>query len=108
MDLLIYLSQPDSDLIDIDTTLIEEVWEEQPHVQMEIRRMIIYLFYVVGAIMKNGWYKDDPRISLSGFVFARKTRVDVMLSETNQLFHYILHSGNVLYRYMKIVNSLKD
>ena len=25
----------------------------------------------------NGWYKDDPRISLSGFVFAPSLNVDV-------------------------------
>ena len=67
-----------TDLIDNDTTLIEEVWEEQHHVQMKFNRMIIYpSFMWHSAIMKNGWYKDDPRISLSGFVFAPSLNVDV-------------------------------
>ena len=67
-----------TDLIDNDTTLIEEVWEEQHHVQMKFNRMIIYpSFMWHSAIMKNGWYKDNPRISLSGFVFAPSLNVDV-------------------------------
>ena len=67
-----------TDMIDNDTMLIEDVWEEEYHVKMKFNRMIIYPSYMWhSAIMKKGWYKDDPRVSLSGFVFAPSLNLDV-------------------------------
>tara|TARA_B100000530_G_C15890667_1_gene461288 strand:+ start:118 stop:306 length:189 start_codon:yes stop_codon:yes gene_type:complete len=58
--------------------LIDEVWEEQYHVPMKFNRMIIYpSFMWHTAVMKNGWYKDKPRVSMSGFVFADSLNLDI-------------------------------
>ena len=65
------------DLIDNDTMLIEDVWEEEHHVKMKFNRMIIYpAFMWHTAFMKNGWYKDEPRVSMSGFVHADSLNLD--------------------------------
>ena len=57
--------------------LIEDVWEEEHHVKMKFNRMIIYpAFMWHTAFMKNGWYKDEPRVSMSGFVHADSLNLD--------------------------------
>jgi|TARA_B100001094_G_scaffold37064_1_gene31258 hypothetical protein len=67
-----------TDMIDNDTMLIEDVWEEEYHVPMKFNRLIIYPSYMWhSAIMKKGWYKDTPRTSLSGFIFADSLNVDI-------------------------------
>ena len=67
-----------TELVDNDTMLIDEVWEEQYHVPMKFNRMIIYpSFLWHTAVMKNGWYKDKPRVSMSGFVFADSLNLDI-------------------------------
>ena len=64
--------------IDNDTMLIEDVWEEEHHIKMKFNRLVIYPSYIWhSAVMKNGWYKDVPRTSLSGFVFADSLKIDV-------------------------------
>ena len=66
------------DLIDNDTMLIDGVWEEEHHVPMKFNRMIIYPSYMWhSAIVKKGWYKDVPRVSMSGFVFPDSLNVSV-------------------------------
>ena len=58
--------------------LIEDVWEEEHHIQMKFNRLVIYPSYIWhSAVMKKGWYTDMPRISLSGFVFADSLNIDV-------------------------------
>ena len=55
--------------IDCDSLLMEDVWEEEHHIKMKYNRMIIFPSYMWhSAIIKKGWYKDKPRVSLSGFV----------------------------------------
>ena len=67
-----------TELVDNDTMLIDKVWEEQYHVPMKFNRMIIYpSFMWHTAVMKNGWYKDKPRVSMSGFVFADSLNLDI-------------------------------
>jgi len=64
--------------VDNDTMLIEDVWEEEHHIQMKFNRLVIYPSYIWhSAVMKKGWYTDMPRISLSGFVFADSLNIDV-------------------------------
>jgi len=71
-------SEKATDLIDNDTMLIEDVWEEEFHVPMKFNRLIIYpSFMWHSAVMKRGWYKDTPRVSMSGFIFADSLNLDV-------------------------------
>ena len=66
------------DLIDNDTSLIDDVWEEEHHIPMKFNRMIIYPSYMWhSAIVKTGWYKDVPRVSMSGFIFPECLNVNV-------------------------------
>ena len=66
------------DLIDNDTTLIDDVWEEEHHIPMKFNRMIIYPSYMWhSAIVRKGWYKDVPRVSMSGFIFPECLDVNV-------------------------------
>ena len=77
--------------------LIDDVWEEEHHVKMKFNRMIIYPSYMWhSAIMKKGWYKDKPRVSMSGFVFPECLTVDVNENERMGLLDYIFHYGDVL------------
>ena len=67
-----------TDMIDNSTMLIDDVWEEQHHVKMKFNRMIIYpSFMWHTAVMKNGWYKDKPRVSMSGFIHPDSLNLDV-------------------------------
>ena len=45
---------------------------------MKFNRMIIYPSYMWhSAIVKTGWYKDVPRVSMSGFIFPECLNVNV-------------------------------
>lgn len=67
-----------TDMIDNSTMLIDDVWEEEHHVKMKFNRMIIYpSFMWHTAVMKNGWYKDKPRVSMSGFIHPDSLNLDV-------------------------------
>ena len=66
------------DLIDNDTMLIDDVWEEEHHIPMKFNRMIIYPSYMWhSAVVKKGWYKDVPRVSMSGFIFPDCLNVNI-------------------------------
>ena len=58
-----------TELIDCDSMLMEDVFQEVHFVPMKFNRLILFPSYVWhSAIIKKGWYKDRPRVSLSGFV----------------------------------------
>lgn len=66
------------DQIDNDTTLIEDVWEEEHHVPMKFNRLVIYPSYMWHtAVMRKGWYTDRTRTSMSGFVWPDSLGIDV-------------------------------
>ena len=55
--------------VDCDSMLMENVFEEVHFVPMKFNRLIIFPSYIWhSAIIKKGWYRDRPRVSLSGFV----------------------------------------
>ena len=45
---------------------------------MVFNRMVIYPSYLWHtAVCRDGWYKDNPRVSMSGFVHADTLNVDI-------------------------------
>tara|TARA_B100001996_G_scaffold39714_1_gene29041 strand:- start:44 stop:823 length:780 start_codon:yes stop_codon:yes gene_type:complete len=71
-------SDKSNEMVDNDISLIEDVWEEEHFVPMQFNRMIIYPSYMWHtAVCRSGWYKDNPRVSLSGFVHADTLNVDI-------------------------------
>ena len=67
-----------NDKINNDIELIEDVWEEEFFVPMVFNRMVIYPSYLWHtAVCRDGWYKDNPRVSMSGFVHADTLNVDI-------------------------------
>ena len=66
-----------TELIDCDSMLMEDVFEEVHFVPMKFNRLIIFPSYIWhSAIIKKGWYKDRPRVSLSGFVSPKSLGVE--------------------------------
>ena len=67
-----------NDKINNNIELIEDVWEEEFFVPMVFNRMVIYPSYLWHtAVCRDGWYKDHPRVSMSGFVHADTLNVDI-------------------------------
>ena len=66
------------DMINNDIGLIDDVWEEEHFIPMQFNRLIIYPSYMWHtAVVRDGWYKDIPRVSMSGFIHADTLNVDV-------------------------------
>jgi hypothetical protein len=64
-----FYNEKKDDEVDLDTGLIEDVYEEEYHVKMKHNRLVIYPSYLWhSAVMAPGMFKDNPRVSLSGFI----------------------------------------
>jgi len=66
-----FYNQKKDDEIELDTALIEDEYVEELMVPMKFNRLVIYPSYVWHhAVVRPGWFKDNPRVSMSGFVAA--------------------------------------
>jgi len=64
-----FYNEKKDDEVDLDTGLIEDVYEEEYHVKMKHNRLVIYPSYLWhSAVIAPGMFKDNPRVSLSGFI----------------------------------------
>ena len=55
--------------VNFDSNGMDDAWEEFHYEPMKFNRLILYPAYVFhSSLMKIDWYKESPRISLSGFI----------------------------------------